>query len=314
MSNIKSAVDEIMEELEILGHDMTVIDKPEIYKVAELYGYIPNSVMRVKDNKFLASIANDEIAEGTYTKKMDAAQRANAKLKGTKAKQSLNNGLSKFNPALAKRLMEFYTKPGDLVLDNFSNRMVTTIIPAHFGRRGVMYEIVPSYAEQCQKHLDELNRRGSKGLIKKHYDVTIYNGNANNMHHLEDNSVDFCMSSPPFANREAYESVDGQLSDIENYEDFLVEYQLCLNELYRVMKPGAFVCYIVNDWRANGKFIRFSMDTELGLRKAGFESWDIVINYLHSTPSVIGINKSVEQKRFLKAHEYIVVMRKPLEE
>ena len=83
------------------------------------------------------------------------------------------------------------------------------------------------------------------------------------------------------------------------------------------MKSGGFAIFVVNDFRkpvTNGqpsKLIRFSRDTEICMETAGFETYDIGINFLFSTPSVIGVNKFIEMKRLLKSHEYMLIFRKP---
>ena len=74
---------------------------------------------------------------------------------------------------------------------------------------------------------------------------------------------------------------------------------------------------MVNDFRvsprkgAPSEFIRFSKHTEDSLLDAGFVTWDIIINFLYSTPNVLGVNKAHEMQRTLKAHETIIVMKKP---
>ena len=308
-------IDNVLNELELLGV------KPNIKStsaVVRKYGFFPYSVWRVMNDKYLEKICGDNIATGTYKAKSlkSASARANAK---KKKYQSFNNGLSRFNSAVATRLVSFYTEAGDTVLTPFGSRGVITIVAAHLGRKGICVEVNKHYADHIQGVIDGLNEKGSKSLLKKHYDAVCYNANANKMP-IKDDSVDCIITSPPFWNIEKYESCEGQLSDIGDYDDFLEEYQLCLNECYRVMKPGGIAIFVVNDFRKSpskgepSKLIRFSRDTELCMEKAGFDVYDIIINFLYSTPSVIGVNRLAEEKRVVKSHEYILVFRKPDED
>lgn len=307
-----SMLDDVLDELAILGADENV-DKNNVSAVVKKYGFFPYSVWRVKSNKTLENLCGDDIATGTYMGKDQKSLigKTNAKKKGY---QGMNNGLSRFNTEVAKRLVEYYTEEGDTVLTPFGSRGIITIVAAHLNRKGIVYEIHPKYASHIQGVIDKLNNQ--KGLIKKHYDATCHCGNANNMDKLEDNSIDCVITSPPFWDIEKYESCEGQLSDIGDYYEFLDEYQLCLNEIYRVMKPGGIAIFVVNDFRKSpsknepSRLIRFSRDTEMCMEEAGFETYDIGINFLYSTPSVIGVNKRAEQKQLLKAHEYILVFRK----
>lgn len=304
-------LEEVLDELDTLGFDD--IDKNAVSRVVKKYGWFPYSVMRVKSNKLLEDLCGDDIATGTYKAKAQKSLIGSAAQK-KKGYTGVNNGLSRFNTEVAKRLITFYTDEGDTVLTPFGSRGIITIIAAHLNRKGLVYEIHPRYAKHIQDQIDRLNNQ--KALVKHFYDAKCFCGNANNMDQIEDDSVDCIITSPPFWNIEKYDSCEGQLSDIDDYDTFLEEYQLCLNECYRVMKPGGFAIFVVNDFRrptAPGKpakLIRFGRDTELGMERAGFETFDIGINFLYSTPSVIGVNKRAELKQLLKAHEYILVFRK----
>lgn len=307
----KTELESVLDELEILGTDD---DMDTVSKVVKKYGFFPRSVWRVKSNKDMEELCGDDIATGTYVPKSQKSLIGSAKQKQKGYTGVKNDGLSRFNTEVAKRLIEFYTEPGDVVLTPFGSRGIITIIAAHLNRKGLVYEIHPKYAKHIQDQIDRLNNQ--KSLIKHHYDAKCFCGNANNMDKISDNSVDCIITSPPFANREKYLSCEGQLSDIDDYYDFLEEYQLCLDECYRVMKPGGFCIFVVNDWRGvarkgeEPRFIRFTRDTELGLEKAGFEIYDYIINFLYSTPSVIGVNKRAELKQMIKSHETILVYRK----
>lgn len=307
-----SMLDDALNELEILGADEN-INKKDISAVVQKYGFFPYSVWRVKSNKLLEELCGDDIATGTYMSKESKSMIGKAKSK-KKGYTGVTNGLSRFNTEVAKRLVEYYTEPGDTVLTPFGSRGIITIIAAHLGRTGIVYEIHPKYANHIKNVIKKLNDK--KALFAKHYDATCHCGNANNMDKIEDDSIDCIITSPPFWNIEKYESCEGQLSDIDSYYDFLEEYQLCLNECYRVMKPGGIAIFVVNDFRAvpskgeKSRLIRFSRDTEMCMEEAGFETYDIGINFLYSTPSVIGVNKRAELKQLLKAHEYILVFRK----
>jgi len=307
----ESKMDRVKTELEILGFEDGEVPAEEIFKVSERLGFFPYSVQRVKNDAELNKVVSDARV-GEYTPKKfknDPSHRSNVKLKGSKV---LANGLSRFNPAVAERLIKFYTKEGDIILTPYGSFGVISIMAGHMNRKGIVNELVPSYAKHIQSVVDGLNNNGSKGLFKKHYDVDVHCGNANDMPYLEDNSVDYVITSPPFWTAEKYESTDGQLSDIDDYEKFLVEYDKCNKEIFRVMKPGGICIFVVNDLRSNGKFIRFAKHTEESLERAGFETWDIGINFLYSTPGVIGANKSWQDQRLIKAHEYFVIMKKPI--
>ena len=310
-------IESIYRELEILG--IQDVDRRLTSDVVQKYGFFPYSVWRVQNDSTLTALVEDDIAEGTYGADKSLIDKVSSKKKGYANKLS-GKGLSKFNPAVAYRIIKYWSKPGDVVLDSFSNRGVIALIAGHLGRKGRIYEIVPSYHAHVDKLFKRLEKSSKKGLFQSvKYDLKAYLGDARECKYTEDNSVDLWCSSPPFYNLERYESVDGQLSDIETYSDFLKSYYKAMKQIYRVLKPGKFAIFVVNDFRRprapgeKSELILFSDDTKRLMKKAGFEMWDIVVNFLYSTPSVIGINKCAEMHRTLKSHEYILVFKKPEE-
>lgn len=307
-----SKLEDTLKELEVFEANQ---DLQTTSLVVKEFGFFPYSVWRLSSNVLLERLCDDDIPQNTYVAK---AYRDPLKRTAQKKKQyfSYKAGLSKFNTAVAQRLIEFYTKEGETILTPFGSRGIISIIAAHLKRKGVVCEVVKNYADKIVERVNNINNSQKNRLFKKHYDVTCYNTNANNMHMIPDNSIDHIITSPPFFNLEKYESCEGQLADIQDYDDFLAEYQKCLNECYRVMKPNGFCIFVVNDFRCPRKanapteFICFSRDTQTALLNAGFRMWDTIINFLYSTPSVISVRQRVREQVMVKAHEYILVFRK----
>lgn len=55
---------------------------------------------------------------------------------------------------------------------------------------------------------------------------------------LADNSIDFSVYSPPFADLYTYSSSENDFSNCENYEQFLQQYEFLIKEIARVTKSG----------------------------------------------------------------------------
>lgn len=309
---IMSKLEDTLKELDILGANQDLQTTSAIVKE---FGFFPYSVWRLQSNKLLEELCDDDIPKNTYTVKAyrDPLRRNAQKKKNYLSYQA---GLSKFNTAVAQRLIEFYTKEGETILTPFGSRGIISIIAAHLGRKGVVVEVVKNYADKIVERVNNINNAQKGRLIKKHYDVTCYHANANNMYMFADNSIDHIITSPPFFDIEKYESCEGQLADIHDYDEFLKQYQICLNECYRVMKPNGFCIFVVNDFRkprskdSDTEYLCFSRDTQNCLEKAGFRMWDTIINFLYSTPNVISARQRFREKMMVKSHEYILVFRK----
>jgi DNA modification methylase len=55
---------------------------------------------------------------------------------------------------------------------------------------------------------------------------------------LPDESIDFCVYSPPFPAMFQYSNDPRDMSNVTNYEEGLEQYQFIVNEIFRLMKPG----------------------------------------------------------------------------
>ena len=129
------------------------------------------------------------------------------------------------------------------------------------------------------------------------------------MHHIEDDSMDMCYGSPPFWDLEDYPDVDGQLASYKDYTEFLERLQLHVNEVYRVLKPGGFIVWMVQDFRKEGKFYNFHGDVIRLFESAGFQLWDIVILFDRG-PMRMYVGRTQEKKWTVKTHSYLIVGRK----
>jgi DNA modification methylase len=221
-----------------------------------------------------------------------------------------NKALSELNPELVLRCLSVWSKKGDRVLDPFLNRGTTPIMSAYYGRIGYGNDIVPKYVDHVQKQVNVLKEKYTWAN-----NIFINNGNARDIIEIAKNNFnvekfDYIITSPPFWDIEPYESVKGQLSDIQDYENFLIEYNYIIEQLYEILKPKSFITYIVNDFVKNKDFYDFSGDTKRSFKNAGFKLHDVIINYLRS-PFIIRAGLAFNnEKRMIKCHEYIITARK----
>jgi DNA modification methylase len=67
------------------------------------------------------------------------------------------------------------------------------------------------------------------------------------MEFLSDNSVHLIVTSPPYWTLKKYRDSDGQMGDIENYEEFLTELDRVWSHCYRALVPGGRLICVVGD-------------------------------------------------------------------
>jgi DNA modification methylase len=196
-------------------------------------------------------------------------------------------------PRLMARLIEFFTKPGELVLDPFAG-VGGTLLGASIcrqPRRGLGFEIEPRWAEVFEQVLLEAaaERDGRGPLLRdlgnadpggeRSFDpagVRLQVGDAASLlAGLADGSVDFVATDPPynpqlrqtmaggrlaerFANRRTdYAMVTDDPADLANsasYEEFLDRMERIFGQLRRVLRDGRYATLIVRDAYQNGRY------------------------------------------------------------
>ena len=129
---------------------------------------------------------------------------------------------------------------------------------------------------------------------------------------LHDGSGDFTITSPPYYNLEHYGDEPEQLGlGARNYGDFLNRLQDVCAENFRVLKPGRFAVWCVNDFRLDGKFYSYHSDVIRIMQKVGFVQHDIAIVDLVSSIAAAFANQALERKLLPQRHEYALIFIKP---
>lgn len=173
------------------------------------------------------------------------------------------------------RLILFFTKKGNSVLDPFGGVGSTAIACALNGRICTSIELSQEWHELSIKRLET---EVSEGSSSEHSFI-----NADCIPTLKtfaDNTFNFMVTSPPYwaiLNKKAdhkvkkgrveqnlatnYSSSEKDLGNIERYEDFLETLvQDVFKECGRVIKEKRYMCLVVSDFRNKSEFISFHSD------------------------------------------------------
>jgi len=107
----------------------------------------------------------------------------------------------------------------------------------------------------------------------------VVQGDARDLSWLDDGSVHLVVTSPPYGLLKTYADVPGQLgngadpTNIDAYEEFLTELDLCWRECARVLVPGGRICCIVGDVclsrRAAGRHHVLPLPSDIQVRARG---------------------------------------------
>ncbi|EHI9302579.1 site-specific DNA-methyltransferase [Vibrio vulnificus] len=171
------------------------------------------------------------------------------------------------------RLIKFFTKSGDTVLDPFSGVGSTMKACALTNRCGVGIELTESWNALAKKRL--LVEVGDEALDA----ISFINGDCRKeIKNLEDNSIDFLVTSPPYwsiLNKKvdhktkvrieeeletSYSEDERDLGNISDYNEFLEELKRIFIDAGKKLKNNKYMAIIVSDFRHKSKFYSFHSD------------------------------------------------------
>ena len=230
-----------------------------------------------------------------------------------------------FSEADVQRLVEFFTKPGERVLDPFVGSGSTLVACARTGREGIGIELVPRWADVARRRAATTSAELAAELAPQ----TVIEGDAlEAAAALPEASVHFLVTSPPYwsilgkkaglkvkAEREdkglptKYSDQEADLGNVEDYEEFLEALGCVFGACRRALIPGRYACVIVSDFRHGPRFYLYHADLARVIEQHGYVLKGITI--------LIQDNKNLYPFGVPFAfisnihHQYILVLQKP---
>ena len=190
-----------------------------------------------------------------------------------------------------------------MLLDQFAGGGTTLIEAKLLNRNIIGVDINPQAVELCRQAVDfKFSPCGN---------VYIRQGNAQNLSFINNDSIDFIATHPPYANIIKYSSgLEGDLS-LLNVKDFLEAMKPVAAECYRVLKKDKFCAVLMGDTRQKGCMIPMSFDVMKIFQNVGFTLKEVIIKEQHNCKAT-GYWKinSIKYNFLLIAHEYLFVFRK----
>jgi len=233
---------------------------------------------------------------------------------------------------LSGRIIQMYSGEGDLILDPFLGVGSTLESCREQGRKGIGIELNQRFVELAKEVLSQ------KTLNKEDNEIKIIQDDCRNLlRHINKNSVQLMVTSPPYANfihksvedrknthkkslikyanKSAIKPYSEDKKDFGNleYEEFLNEMGLLMKKLYKVTKSGGYNIWIVKDYRDTKNkipYIDFHTDIAKLGESIGFKYHDLIVwdqtsqrkLVLLGYPSIFYTNQNCS---------FLVVLRKP---
>ena len=208
-----------------------------------------------------------------------------------------------FSPYVAKNIILRYSKPNDLVLDQFVGGGTTLIECKLNNRNAIGIDINPKAVEITK---DKLNFE-----TEFQNNIKVNLGDACNLQDVEDDSIDLICTHPPYADIIKYsEDIEEDLSHLK-YKNFLIAIEKVASECYRVLKKNKFCAIVMGDTRKNGMVQPLGFEVMQRFINSGFKLKEIIIKEQHNCKAT-GFWKTNSRKYnfLLLAHEYVFVFKK----
>jgi DNA modification methylase len=192
------------------------------------------------------------------------------------------------------RLVRFFTKKGNLVLDPFVGIGSTLKACAIDGRRGVGIELNSSFAVLARKRIETEVR----DMFSSAEQQQVLEGDVRDvLDTIPDETVDFVVTSPPYwsilkkeDHKVRQERIANGLSthygddardlgNIDSYDEFLVVLTDIFTKCALKLKRGKYMAIVVSDFRDKSKYIMFHADLAQRLEQRGLEMKGLTVLY-----------------------------------
>lgn len=173
-----------------------------------------------------------------------------------------------------EKLITFFTKKGQTVLDPFSGVGSTIKACALNGRKGMGIELSEHWNNLAK---ERINLEVQEGEVDNH--IFITDDCRKVLKDIKDNSIDFVVTSPPYwsiLNKKADHKVKTRVKDklktnysddprdlgnIDDYKKFLdVLVNDIVKEAGRTLKEKKYLCLVVSDFRHKSEYVSFHSD------------------------------------------------------
>ena len=207
-------------------------------------------------------------------------------------------------------------------------------ILANLKRKEVQHHEISANMIEHMKEIMNHELTGQTNVVEAYQEDT-YEGEGYTVHlgdcvkwarRMADNSIDYSVFSPPFADLFVYSNSDHDMGNCKNDEEFAAQFKFLVAELFRVLKPGrnvSFHCMNLPTTKMRQGFIGlrdFRGDLIKAFQDAGFIYhsevciWKDPVVAMQRTKALGLLHKTIRENSTMSRMglpDYVVTMRKP---
>ena len=204
-------------------------------------------------------------------------------------------------PLMEWIILRYGGERGGKILDAFAGGPVRAVVSAIMGMH---YTGIELRGEQIAENINVLKKLKLSNCTFHESDARFFD--------IAEKSFDCAITCPPYHNLEKYSDRADDMSNQSSYEEFNAGMALCANTQFRHLKPGAFMCIVVGNFRdKTGELVDFPGHTIGNFREAGFIYWQNVVLCKNFASATIRSTNAWKGKKLVPASEFLLVFRKP---
>lgn len=208
-------------------------------------------------------------------------------------------------PEVVRNLILRYSSESDTLLDPMIGGGTTAIEAKILNRHIICSDVNDKALERTRASLAfEVENNSWQRVVKC---------DARNLSDIGDESVDFVLTHPPYADIIKYSEgkLNNDLSNIHDIDRFVDEMEKVARELYRVLRKGKYCAILIGDTRRNKMYQPIAYKVMDRFIKAGFQlKEDIIKRQFNCKATGFWVKKSKESNFLLIMHEHIFVFLK----